>query len=80
MMRCQKRQKPSEQPFGTFITLSVSASGKIRALLSPSPENLTDRLNAPVQGTGADGPKLALALLWERRGESGSSAGSRVPR
>ena len=30
---------------------------------------LTDRLNAPVQGTGADGLKLALALLWERRGE-----------
>jgi len=30
---------------------------------------LTDRLNAPVQGTGADGLKLALALLWERRDE-----------
>jgi DNA polymerase-1 len=32
-------------------------------------ERLTDRLNAPVQGAGADGLKLALALLWERRGE-----------
>jgi DNA polymerase I len=32
-------------------------------------ERLTDRLNAPVQGTGADGLKLALALLWERKGE-----------
>jgi DNA polymerase-1 len=32
-------------------------------------EKLTDRLNAPVQGTGADGLKLALALLWERRGQ-----------
>jgi DNA polymerase-1 len=32
-------------------------------------QRLTDRLNAPVQGTGADGLKLALALLWERRGE-----------
>jgi DNA polymerase I-like protein with 3'-5' exonuclease and polymerase domains len=30
---------------------------------------LTDRLNAPVQGTGADGLKLVLALVWERRGE-----------
>jgi DNA polymerase-1 len=30
-------------------------------------ERLTDRLNAPVQGTAADGLKLALALLWERR-------------
>jgi DNA polymerase I len=32
-------------------------------------QRLTDRLNAPVQGTGADGLKLALALLWERSGE-----------
>src|SRR5215217_1967426 len=30
---------------------------------------LTDRLNAPVQGTAADSLKLALALLWERRDE-----------
>jgi DNA polymerase-1 len=29
----------------------------------------TVRLNSLVQGTGADGLKLALALLWERRGE-----------
>jgi len=34
-----------------------------------SVEKLTDRLNAPVQRTGADGLKLALALLWERRDE-----------
>jgi DNA polymerase-1 len=27
----------------------------------------TRRLNTPVQGTGADGLKQALALLWERR-------------
>jgi DNA polymerase-1 len=33
-------------------------------------KKLTDRLNAPIQGTAADGLKLALALLWERRGES----------
>jgi DNA polymerase-1 len=32
-------------------------------------ERLTDRLNAPVQGTAADGLKLVLGLLWERRGE-----------
>src|SRR5215211_4036971 len=30
---------------------------------------LTERLNSPVQGTGADGLKLALALLYERREE-----------
>jgi DNA polymerase-1 len=34
-----------------------------------SVEKLTDRLNAPVQGTGADGLKLALTLLWESRSE-----------
>ena len=27
----------------------------------------TERLNTPVQGTGADGLKATLALLWERR-------------
>src|SRR5215217_4197812 len=32
-------------------------------------DKFTDRLNAPVQGTAADGLKLALAFLWERRGE-----------
>jgi DNA polymerase I len=30
----------------------------------------THRLNTPVQGTGADGLKRALALLWERRGDA----------
>jgi DNA polymerase-1 len=30
---------------------------------------LTERLNSPVQGTGADGLKFARALLYERRGE-----------
>jgi DNA polymerase-1 len=30
-------------------------------------ERRTDRLNARVQGTGADGLKLGLALLWEHR-------------
>lgn len=32
-------------------------------------ERFTEWVNAPVQGTGADGLKLSLALLWERRGE-----------
>jgi DNA polymerase-1 len=29
----------------------------------------TEKLNSPVQGTGADGLKMALALLWERRSD-----------
>jgi DNA polymerase-1 len=30
-------------------------------------DRFTEKLNTPVQGTGADGLKCALALLWERR-------------
>ncbi|MCS7271293.1 MAG: DNA polymerase, partial [Gemmataceae bacterium] len=30
-------------------------------------ERFTERLNTPVQGTGADGLKAALGLLWQRR-------------
>jgi DNA polymerase-1 len=32
-------------------------------------ERFSEKLNMPVQGTGADGLKLALALLWDRRDE-----------
>jgi DNA polymerase I len=32
-------------------------------------KSFTERLNSPIQGTGADGLKLALALLYERRHE-----------
>jgi DNA polymerase-1 len=32
-------------------------------------ERFNEKLNLPVQGTGADGLKRALALLWERRAE-----------
>jgi DNA polymerase-1 len=44
-----------------------AASGR-RRLLPPSAPD-TWRLNSPVQGDEADGLKLALALLWERRAE-----------
>src|SRR5207302_10396044 len=30
-------------------------------------ERFNEKLNLPVQGTGADGLKVALGLLWERR-------------
>jgi DNA polymerase-1 len=33
-------------------------------------ERFTEKLNTPVQGTGADGLKQALALLWERRDQT----------
>src|SRR5262249_45973312 len=32
-------------------------------------ERYTEKLNTPIQGTGADGLKAAIALLWERRAE-----------
>ena len=36
---------------------------------APGRALLHEHLNAPVQGTAADGMKMALALLWERRDE-----------
>lgn len=36
-------------------------------------EKFSEKLNTPTQGTGADGLKLALALLWERRNECPNS-------
>jgi DNA polymerase-1 len=41
--------------------------GRRRLLDAKTP--YTHRLNTPVQGTEADGAKLAMALLWERRAE-----------
>jgi DNA polymerase-1 len=40
-------------------------AGRRRLLDAQTP--YTHRLNSPVQGTEADGAKLAMALLWERR-------------
>jgi DNA polymerase-1 len=45
-----------------------TVAGRRRLLNEKTPD--THRLNTPVQGTGADGLKLALALLWERRGQA----------
>ena len=36
-------------------------------------ERFSEKLNLPVQGTGADGLKNALALLWQRRGDCPSA-------
>ena len=62
-----------EAPLDTLLALlaprRLAHLEKPHALLGPTLEKLTDRLNAPVQGTAADGLKLALALLWERKDE-----------
>ncbi|MDY3563391.1 DNA polymerase [Gemmata sp. JC673] len=48
-------------PDGTIQTRTLG--GRRRVGVSA----FTEKLNTPVQGTGADGLKRALALLWERR-------------
>jgi DNA polymerase I-like protein with 3'-5' exonuclease and polymerase domains len=45
-------------------TETRTLAGRRRLLNDKTPD--THRLNTPVQGTGADGLKQALALLWER--------------
>ena len=55
--------------FGTFGTSLIGVFGEIARPLNSSLEKLIDRLNVPVPGTAADGLKLAVALLWEHRGE-----------
>jgi DNA polymerase-1 len=49
------------------VTETRTLAGRRRLLSDQTPD--THRLNTPIQGTGADGLKLALALLWERQGE-----------
>ena len=49
---------------------SRTLAGRRYRLEDKTPE--TQRLNLPIQGTGADGLKLALALLWERREQAPS--------
>jgi DNA polymerase-1 len=50
---------------------SRTLAGRRRLFDDRTPD--TQRLNTPVQGTGADGLKLALALLWERRDQCPSA-------
>jgi DNA polymerase-1 len=52
---------------GETVEETRTISGRRRLLDRTT--SYTQLLNTPVQGTGADGLKLALALLWERRGE-----------
>jgi DNA polymerase-1 len=51
------------QPEGAVETRTLTGRRRIGVT------RFTEKLNTPVQGTGADGLKLALALLWERRAE-----------
>jgi DNA polymerase family A len=59
----------SPQSIWTLWIGHFQSSAPVRSPIAISSIVLTDRLNAPVQGTGAESLKLALALLWERRDE-----------
>jgi DNA polymerase-1 len=50
-------------PGGTVETRTLAGRRRLGV------EWFTEKLSSPVQGTGADGLKAALALLWERRAE-----------
>ncbi len=49
------------QPRGPMTTKTLLGRTRLGV------EKFTEKLNTPVQGSGADGLKLALALLWETR-------------
>jgi DNA polymerase-1 len=49
------------QPKGSTETRTLAGRRRLNL------ERFTEKLNTPVQGTGADGLKNALALLWETR-------------
>ncbi|MCA1595647.1 MAG: hypothetical protein LC772_04390, partial [Chloroflexi bacterium] len=53
-------------------TETRTLTGRRRFMDADTPLPL--RLNTPVQGTGADGLKRSLALLWERRSQSPEAA------
>lgn len=56
----------------TGEALKASGEIEVRTLLGRrrKTNRFTEALNTPVQGSGADGLKLALALLYERRAEA----------
>jgi DNA polymerase-1 len=54
-----------KQAGASSATECRTLAGRRRFLDDKTP--YTHRLNSPVQGTEADGAKLAMALLWERR-------------
>jgi DNA polymerase I-like protein with 3'-5' exonuclease and polymerase domains len=54
--------------FDAGAKTAQSLTGRVRRV-----GRFTEKINHPVQGTAADGMKMALALLWERRTECPSA-------
>jgi DNA polymerase-1 len=62
-----------QDPDGTHEVRTLAGRRRVLPVARGAGENRypgkPDALNAPVQGTGADGLKAAIGLLWERRAE-----------
>jgi DNA polymerase I-like protein with 3'-5' exonuclease and polymerase domains len=58
------KHRKEGQSFDNGNQTARSLTGRIRRVGS-----FTEKINHPVQGTAADGMKMALAFLWERRDE-----------
>jgi DNA polymerase-1 len=60
-------------PSGTHEVRTLGGRRRVLPVAKGPPDdrypNTTEALNTPVQGTGADGLKRAIGLLWERRAQ-----------
>jgi DNA polymerase I-like protein with 3'-5' exonuclease and polymerase domains len=71
-VRADVKRRFQADPAGRFETRTLAGRRRVLKVAKQKADgtaypNVTEALNTPVQGTGADGLKLALALLWERR-------------
>ena len=67
-------QLAARNPDATYETRSLAGRRRILSCTKKNAKgerypNLNEALNTPVQATGADGLKHAIALLWERRND-----------
>ena len=74
-VRRKVKQLYASDPAATHNTLTLGGRKRTLSVAARKADRTTypsvnDALNTPVQGTGADGLKAAIALLWERRAES----------
>jgi DNA polymerase I-like protein with 3'-5' exonuclease and polymerase domains len=73
-VRADVKRRFAGDPNGRFETRTLAGRRRLLKVAKQKGDgtgypNVTEALNTPVQGTGADGLKLALAFLWERRHE-----------
>jgi len=71
-VRADVKRRFQADPAGRFETRTRAGRRRLLKVAKQKADgtaypNVTEALNTPVQGTGADGLKAALALLWDRR-------------